>query len=267
VPWVKLDDKFPDHHKVAVAGPLASWLYVCGLAYCNRMLTDGFIPTGMVRRLADVDGAMRLAARLVAAGMWEPVEGGYLVHDYADYQPTRERVETVSEVRAEAGRRGGKQKSSNLLEVCQDGCLANGLAKSYPVPVPVPVPVNLASRETETLSLSVTDVTETDLVETGLSPPWPDRAWANDAFDQTFWPPYPRKTHKQLARAAYVRKLLAQPTFDDAFALARTIMEAVHEQAQHWTDPTYTPTPDAYLNGERWTDEHIVPTGHRGRRR
>jgi hypothetical protein len=53
--WVKIDDGFADHPKVIEAGPMASWLFLCGLTYCSRQLTDGFIPAGQLRRLADVD--------------------------------------------------------------------------------------------------------------------------------------------------------------------------------------------------------------------
>lgn len=137
MPWVKIDDKFPDHWKVAKAGPLAGWLFVCGLAYCNRMGTDGFIRAEVVRRLADVDEPLELAARLVDAGLWEATEDGYRVHDYLDYQPSREHSEAVSQARAEAGRKGGQQKASNLLERGQTPPASKPLAKVKPVPVPL----------------------------------------------------------------------------------------------------------------------------------
>ncbi len=100
--WIRLDDQFPDHPKVVEAGPLASWLYVCGIGYCNRLLTDGFIPSGQVRKLADLDGAGELAARLVAVGLWDEAEGGYRIHDYLEYQPSAEEVKadrTMNKVR------------------------------------------------------------------------------------------------------------------------------------------------------------------------
>ena len=157
--WVKLDDRFPDHPKVAAAGPLAGWLYVCALAYANRMGTEGFVPAGMVGRLADIDGAAEHASRLVAVGLWEPAEGGYRIHDYHDYQPTREHAETVSQARAEAGRAGGirsgeareaktKQIASPLLADSRSKNEANGEAKSKPVPDPVPVPQESLPSET-----------------------------------------------------------------------------------------------------------------------
>jgi hypothetical protein len=91
--WVKLDDQFPDHPKVVAAGSAAAWLFVCGLSYCSRLLTDGFIPRGQVRRLTDAKTPDRLADQLVKVGLWETADGGFRVHDYLVYQPSREQIE------------------------------------------------------------------------------------------------------------------------------------------------------------------------------
>jgi hypothetical protein len=96
--WVKLDDKFPRHPKVLQAGPLAAWLYVCGLVYCGQFLTDGVVPKAVVPTLADfgsVPGAPSIAElveQLLSVGLWERVPGGYRIHDYLDYNPSREAV-------------------------------------------------------------------------------------------------------------------------------------------------------------------------------
>jgi predicted kinase len=89
---VRLDDGFLDHPKVIAAGGDAMWLYVCGLVYAGRHLTDGFIADGMVGRLSDRAAARELAERLVAVGLWEHAAGGYRIHDYAEYQPTADDV-------------------------------------------------------------------------------------------------------------------------------------------------------------------------------
>ncbi|MCC6315400.1 MAG: hypothetical protein IT337_15455 [Thermomicrobiales bacterium] len=89
--WVKLDDQFHDHPKVIDAGPLAEALYFRGLTYATRFLTDGFVPMGYLRRMGDLD-ALAEAKRLVACGLWDEVEGGYQIHDYLDYQPSKARV-------------------------------------------------------------------------------------------------------------------------------------------------------------------------------
>jgi hypothetical protein len=103
--WVKLDDHFPDHPKVIAAGPLAAWLYVAGLCYAARLLTDGFIPYAMVPRLVPHRGPKNatspeaLAERLCEVGLWTMEQSpsgsyGYRIHDYAVYQRSRERVLT-----------------------------------------------------------------------------------------------------------------------------------------------------------------------------
>ncbi len=90
MPWVRLDDEFPEHPKVASAGPRAAWLFVCGLCYCNRNLTDGFIPTNIVKSFG---GNARTIAKLLAVKLWEAKgDDGYQVHDYEKYQPLREQV-------------------------------------------------------------------------------------------------------------------------------------------------------------------------------
>ncbi len=96
--WVKIDDQFVDHPKVVAAGPLAAWLYVCGLTYCGRYLTDGWIPRGQVHRLADVEDTQALADRLVSVGLWEEVDDGYLVHDYLIYNPTAQKVKAARDL-------------------------------------------------------------------------------------------------------------------------------------------------------------------------
>lgn len=116
MPWVKLDDNFFDHPKIVAAGRDARDLYLAGLCYCARNLTDGFIPEERVARLAieaGVADAKTAVTRLstVIRGtrcpLWETVDGGYQVHDYLDYNPTREQVIALRELRAEAGREGG----------------------------------------------------------------------------------------------------------------------------------------------------------------
>lgn len=150
--WVKIDDDFFGNPKVIRAGRDARDLYLAALCFCNRGLTDGFVPEEALRRLAadaEVDNAEALAARLVAVGLWLPWDGGWKVKDYLEYQPSKAQVQATREARAEAGRRGGKQKASNLLERGQANSQANGQAnakqnstpsRTRPVPEPVKNP-------------------------------------------------------------------------------------------------------------------------------
>jgi len=107
--WVRLDDGYPEHPKVDRVGPLAAWLNVCAWAYCARNLTDGFVPSDRVFRLANVRQPAQLAGKLVAAKLWECVEGGYQVHDYLAYNPSRDQV---LKERAQAAERMRSVRSS-----------------------------------------------------------------------------------------------------------------------------------------------------------
>lgn len=106
--WLKLDDRFAHHPKVLAAGPMAAWLHICGLSYCSEYLTDGYIPDGALPILAAVDAPAQLAERLVEVGLWERADGGYRVHDYLEYNPSREQVLTARAARSEAGSIGGQ---------------------------------------------------------------------------------------------------------------------------------------------------------------
>lgn len=102
--WVKLDDGFPDHPKILAAGALAGFLWTCGLAYCNRQkVKTGFIPETKVPVLFPLPQPMKLAAKLVAVGLWERADDGFQVHDYHDFQPS----ENLRAARSEAGKLGG----------------------------------------------------------------------------------------------------------------------------------------------------------------
>ena len=129
--WIKIDDGFPDHPKFLEAGPLGGFLCLCAIAWSNRNRTDGFVPRGQVRRLVDFEGfahhmwagelvgggddvdAMQLAEELVTVGLWEHVKGGFLIHDYLDWQRSREEIEALTEQRREAGKRGGRARSAS----------------------------------------------------------------------------------------------------------------------------------------------------------
>lgn len=80
--WVYLDDSFPEHSKMIAAGGDAVLLWIYGLAYCNRRLTEGRIPKAYVPQLTDRRKPLDLAAKLVKVGLWLDDRECYRVHDY-----------------------------------------------------------------------------------------------------------------------------------------------------------------------------------------
>ena len=89
--WVKLDDSFADHPKVLQAGLPAVGLYVIALAHSSRHLTDGHITDAFVDRSAGRQ-AGTLAQALVTAGLWTRNGDGWDIHDYLDFNPSRDTI-------------------------------------------------------------------------------------------------------------------------------------------------------------------------------
>ena len=91
--WTKLDDNLLDHPKVIDAGErlgpngpaLALGVYVIGLLWSNRHLSDGHLPAAVVKRFSHVAKPIEVATELVRAGLWEKNGAGYTIHDFAEY--------------------------------------------------------------------------------------------------------------------------------------------------------------------------------------
>ena len=111
--WVKLGDEFPMHPKVLRVGPTGLALFVSGLCYSSRYLTDGVIETSVIGTLLPISrGQLKTTVNaLVAAGLWELHPCGFQVHDYLEYQPSKD---ATLKKRAEdlARKNGGKVKNS-----------------------------------------------------------------------------------------------------------------------------------------------------------
>lgn len=165
--WTRYDDGFPSHPKtldVKASCRAALALHLLCNTWSASTDTPGMVPLAAV---IDQGGGkaqgQRWARALVAAGMWhagghdcarcpEPPAGGYVIHDFVDYNP-----QDVRQKRAEAGRKGaaarwgtvgkspdgdGNGMASAIAlppESHGNGVAKNGIARGHPVPVPKPV--------------------------------------------------------------------------------------------------------------------------------
>lgn len=93
--WFKVDDELYLHPKTMQAGNAAMGLWVRAGAYSMAKLTEGFVSIEVVRSI----GSTKLADKLVTAGLWSKVPGGYAFHQWhgdpvsgAKRQPTAEEV-------------------------------------------------------------------------------------------------------------------------------------------------------------------------------
>lgn len=88
--WVRLDCAFPRNHKVLAlllerGGERAVLVYCFGLTYCGEQGTDGFIPREALPLIHAKPADMK---RLADGGMVTEIAGGWVIPDWAEYQPT-----------------------------------------------------------------------------------------------------------------------------------------------------------------------------------
>lgn len=138
MPWVKVDDQFQDHPKFLDVSLAAVGLWVAGLAYCSRYLTDGKMSSSAVRRLG---GTKKLCDELQAVGLWTTTtDGGWQIHDYLQYNPSSDQVRDLREKRAEAGKRGGEARGRQKQTEANVKQIAKHVADPRLSPRPVPSP-------------------------------------------------------------------------------------------------------------------------------
>ena len=172
MPWVRIDDGFARHPKIAAVGPLGMAMQVAGLCYCNRELTDGFIPRSVAATLihwetedpddggynaigvlvdrgnlgGDASPAFQVdwthvADLMVKHGVWEQVPGGYRIHDYSDYQPSKEQVLREREQGAKRQaewRSRHRNDDRNAVTTPVSNAPRNGPVTDAPYPYPYP---------------------------------------------------------------------------------------------------------------------------------
>ena len=115
--WFKLDDKFDQHRKILAVGPAAAWLHVAAFCFTTRNLMDGFIPEAALAGLGGYSKvrARKLVERLVEVNLWETRDGGWVIHDYLQWN--RSRAETEQQREAARVRMNNRRSSPKQATV------------------------------------------------------------------------------------------------------------------------------------------------------
>lgn len=94
MPWVRFDDDFPDHWKIEPLSDGAYRLHTTAIFRSSKWLTDGYLPKNRLDLVAPrrMKRPGKYVTELEAAGLWEPVEDGWQLHDFLDYQPSKAQV-------------------------------------------------------------------------------------------------------------------------------------------------------------------------------
>jgi hypothetical protein len=105
--WVRVDDQLHAHPKIRAAWrtePAALGLHLLALSYASAYLTDGRIDPEFVRLQIPARAKReRALTALVDAGLWETNGAGWTIHDYLDFNDSRDRV--LARRRADAARK------------------------------------------------------------------------------------------------------------------------------------------------------------------
>lgn len=106
--YVRIDDEMHRNGKVRGVSLAARWSYLASICQSGNKLTDGFLAD---YDLSQVDADRKVVKELERAGLWEPVDGGWLVHDYLTYNRSRAQIEELSAQRRMAA---SKPRSKSL---------------------------------------------------------------------------------------------------------------------------------------------------------
>jgi len=99
--WLRIDDGLIDHPKLLEAGDLlgengvalACGLYVEGLTYASRKLTDGKIFGSVLKTFHSVSDPISVANALVSVGLWDKTDDkNYAIHDYLEFNDSAKAV-------------------------------------------------------------------------------------------------------------------------------------------------------------------------------
>lgn len=99
--WAKLTDEWFTAPTTVQMSDRAFRLYVGGMTYIARHLTDGYIPNEAVATLIPTRGRSAADNELVALGVWERSTSGRLAVDFASFSMTRAVVVAKKESDAE----------------------------------------------------------------------------------------------------------------------------------------------------------------------
>jgi hypothetical protein len=160
------------------------------------------------------------AKRLVDVGLWHDANGGYSVHDFLHWNPSRAEVEANKD--ADRRRKGFHSDSDRIPD---------GIPKE-PSRAGAGAPARARSLDLDVSVFSSDQIGE-------------------ESNFQKFWSAYPRKVGKDAAAKAFEKRKVD-------YVLLGAIMAALEEQkqSQQWQRDggQYIPHPATWLNQGRWQD-------------
>lgn len=263
VTWFKVDDGFHSHPKTLVAGNEAIGLWVrCG-SYCSQHLTEGRVP----RAIALMYGDMGLIDTLVKVGLFIPAGDDWLLHDFGDYNPTREQVmaerkaaadrQRNARERAKAARQAEALKTADTAKDNDRHAVTNGVTSPEVTGVVTVPPTRPDPTRTSYGSTGTTYAHDQDSAPDGASadglfpaPPSPPKNVDPMARFREFYDAYPRHVAPGKAERAWEKAVKAGA--DPAILIENARLFAMERK---FSEKKLIPYPATWLNDRRWEDE------------
>jgi hypothetical protein len=102
--WFRMAAGYYKDDAILTAGEAAEILFVRALGYAKEQDTDGFISARSLPLIVQTRAKQRIA-RLVEAGLWVEVEGGWQIPKWELWQETKEQIEANREAARERAKR------------------------------------------------------------------------------------------------------------------------------------------------------------------
>lgn len=240
--WTKLDDRFWCHPKIMGLSDGAFRLYVTTLNWAVANLTDGHVPTAVLREKR-MRNRNSVTEELVNCGLWDEHEtDGYVIHDYAEYQPTKEAITQLRQQNRDRQRRFRDAQSDP--DVTRDKRVSNADVTSTR---PDPTPLTSPNGDVQSSKRSKPKPAKPDPIFEAVYAATNGRPW---------------KPGTQLTASARGRYNTAAKQLRDIGATPDDIATAAARYRDEWPDMELTPL-SLVTNWDRFTGERVTQCNHR----
>lgn len=155
MPWVRFEDQFPIHRKVAALKDPAYRIHTEAIFWCSRNLTDGVIRAAEINQIRP--RADKHVAEIVDREAWHPADqicagcvkalndagrtwpaDGWVIHDYLKYQPSRAQVikDRDAKTKRQQKWRATKKGVDGAVDASVDGAVDPAPGDASPAPYP-----------------------------------------------------------------------------------------------------------------------------------
>lgn len=259
--WFKVDDRLWSHPKWISLSAEAKALWVSAGSYCAMHETDGFLSRATCVLVAPNSRVTRAANALVEAGLWEQENDGYRFHEWAEYQPTKARLDAERLATKERVQKWRNAKRNGVTNGVSNGGGTDAPTRPDPtiyIPPIVPLPGDGVPEPATGAALAVVHDTTTD---------------SNDGEDYPTWEKLPTRGKSRHYPADFLEWCQAYPHEREAHdkknqyrawrAATRrdTVANILDGTRRYAADPnrvpTYTPAAARWLRKDGWRESAL----------